>query len=127
MGVQLTLLTEGYSVGDRFSRRQSDHADGCTGLHVTSSKAHRLDQTEIVDEYKYLGVTLRCNGGFEVCQKILCQQGRRTMYSLIAKCRKFNLPVDFHLELFDAMVLPVLTYGCEIWGYKVHKAIEVVH
>ncbi len=25
------------------------------------------------------------------------------------------------------MVLPVLTYDCEIWGYKVHKAIEVVH
>ncbi len=25
------------------------------------------------------------------------------------------------------MVLPVLTYGCEIWGYKIHKAMEVVH
>ncbi len=35
--------------------------------------------------------------------------------------------MDLQLVLFDAMVLPVLTYGCEIWGYKVHKAIEVVH
>ncbi len=85
------------------------------------------EQIEIVDEYKYLGVTLRCNGGFEVCQEILCQQGRRTMCSLIAKCRKFNLPVDLQLELFDTMLLPVLMYGCKIWGYKIHKAIEVVH
>ncbi len=61
-----------------------------------------------------MGVTLRYNGGFEVCQENLCQQGRRTMYSLIAKCRKFNLPVDLQLELFDAMVLPVLKYGWDL-------------
>ena len=48
------------------------------------------------------------------------------MYSLIAKCRKFSLPIDLQLELFDAIVLPVLTYGCEIWGYRVYKAIESV-
>ena len=85
------------------------------------------EQIEIVDEYKYLGVTLNYNGSFKVCQENLCNQGRRTMYSLIAKCRKFNLPIDLQLELFDAMVLPIITYGCEIWGYRVYKVIEVVH
>ncbi len=25
------------------------------------------------------------------------------------------------------MVLPIITYGCEIWGYKVFKEIEIVH
>ena len=55
-----------------------------------------------------MGVTLNYNGSFKICQEYLCQQGRRTMYSLIAKCRKFSLPIDLQLELFDAMVLPVL-------------------
>ena len=57
----------------------------------------------------------------------MCQQGRRAMYSLIAKGRKFSLPIDLQLELFDAMVLLIITYGCEIWGYKVLKVIERVH
>ncbi len=58
----------------------------------------KREQIEIVDEYKYLGVKLCYNGDFEVCQENLYQQGRRTMYSLIAKCRKFNLLVDLQLE-----------------------------
>ena len=46
---------------------------------------------------------------------------------MIAKGRKFSLPIDLQLELFDAMVLLIITYGCEIWGYKVLKVIEIVH
>ncbi len=49
------------------------------------------------------------------------------MYSLIVKYRQLNLPIDLQLGLFDAILLPVITYGCEVWGYKVLKAIQVVH
>ncbi len=52
---------------------------------------------------------------------------KRAMYSLIAKCRKFDLPIDLQLELFDAMVLPIITYGCEIWGYRTIRDIENLH
>lgn len=75
------------------------------------------ENIEIVKHYKYLSVILNYNGNFKTCQEQLCQQGRRAMYSLIAKCRKFDLPIDLQLESFDAMVLPIITYGCEIWGY----------
>ena len=85
------------------------------------------ENIDIVEHYKYLGVILNYNGSFKTCQEQLCQQGRRAMYSLIAKCRKFDLPIDLQLELFDAMVLPIITYGCEIWGYRVVKDVENVH
>ena len=84
------------------------------------------ESIEIVDEYKYLGVIMNYNGSFKSCQTQLCQQGRRAMYSLIAKCPKLDLPIDLQLELFDAMVLPVITYGCEIWGFNTCKDIENV-
>ena len=42
------------------------------------------------------------------------------MHNLFAKCRKFRLLIDLQLELFDTMVLPMITYGCEIWGYRVY-------
>ena len=46
------------------------------------------------------------------------------MYSLKAKCRKLDLPIDLRLELFDAIVLPVIMYGCEFSGFKVIKDVE---
>lgn len=82
------------------------------------------DSIEVVDSYKYLGVTMSSNGGFRTCQDQLCQRGKRAMYSLIAMCRKFDLPIDLQLDLFDAMVMPIIMYGCEIWGYKIIKDVE---
>ena len=49
------------------------------------------------------------------------------MYGVIRKIRQFNLPVVCQLDLFDKMVLPVLLYGCEIWGFENLDIIERVH
>ncbi len=46
------------------------------------------------------------------------------MYSLIGKCRKYDLPVDLQLELFNTMVLPIMTYACEIRGYSVDRELK---
>ena len=43
------------------------------------------------------------------------------------KKEKFDLPFDIILDLFDKMILPVLLYGCEIWGYEDIKEIEVFY
>lgn len=34
---------------------------------------------------------------------------------------------DIQLDLFDKVVLPVLLYSCEIWGYENIDVIERVH
>lgn len=49
------------------------------------------------------------------------------MYGVIRKIRQFNLPVTCQLELFDKMVVPVLLYGCEVWGFEKLDSIERVH
>ncbi len=85
------------------------------------------ENIEIVEEYKYLVVTMNRIGSFETCQEQLAQQGKRAMYGLTVKCREFDFPVDLQLELFEAMVLPIITYGCEVWGYKPILDIENVH
>ena len=43
-------------------------------------------------------------------------QGKKANYALLSKIRKLRLPVDLSLDLFDQLVFPVLTYGCEVWG-----------
>ena len=49
------------------------------------------------------------------------------MYSLIEKCRKHDLPADLQLELFHAMVMPIMTYACEIWGCNVARELKQLH
>jgi len=30
-------------------------------------------------------------------------------------------------ELFDKLLLPILNYGCEVWGFHPDKAVERLH
>ena len=47
----------------------------------------------------------------------LKEQGTKAMFAPLSKGRVLNLPVDVMLELFDKTVLPIMFYGCEIWGF----------
>ena len=38
------------------------------------------------------------------------------MYALINKMRILSSSIDIKLKLFDQLVVPVILYGCEIWG-----------
>ena len=49
------------------------------------------------------------------------------MFNLSVNARKLSLPVDGQCELFDLLVSPILTYGCEVWGFCNLSAIELFH
>ena len=49
------------------------------------------------------------------------------MFYLISKARRLDLPIDIQLQLFDSTVLPILLYGCEIWGYSNVPVLENLH
>ena len=51
----------------------------------------------------------------------------RAMFYLISKARRLDLPIDIQLQLFDSTVLPILLYGCEIWGYSNVSVLENLH
>ena len=46
------------------------------------------------------------------------------MYAIFRKARRHSLPVDIQLKLFDSLVLPILLYSCEVWGFA---KLEHVH
>ena len=82
---------------------------------------------ENVKEFKYLGIVFSRSGSFCKAKKHLCEQAQKAMYGVIRKIRQFNLPIDCQLDLFDKIVIPVLLYGCEIWGYENLELIERIH
>lgn len=83
-------------------------------------------QLEIVNEYKYLGIYMSRSGSFLKTKKYIAEQGSKAMYSLLSRVRKLDLPFDIIIDLYNKMVLPVLLYGCELWGYGNLEVIERV-
>ena len=57
----------------------------------------------------------------------LMDQARKALYCLYRKLRNISIPIDLQLKLFDTLTLPILTYGCEVWGYKNTKQLEKLH
>ena len=49
------------------------------------------------------------------------------MHLLFTRANNLDLPIDLQLKLFDNTVLPILTYGSEIWGYENLDIIERIH
>lgn len=54
-------------------------------------------------------------------------QARKAMFALLAKVTKLHLPIDISLDLFDKLVLPILLYGCEVWGFESIDQIDVFY
>ncbi len=62
------------------------------------------ESLEVVSEYVYLGITFNFNGRFTKAINKQILQAKRTSYSIIAKGRKFELPIDIQLHLFDTCI-----------------------
>lgn len=75
------------------------------------------DRIEVVTQYSYLGVMFNYNNRFHEAVQKQYNQASRAMFSLISKIRKFGLPVDVSLDLFDKLITPIVLYGSEVWGF----------
>lgn len=81
----------------------------------------------ITDMYKYLGLTFSKSGSFLQSKKHIVQQARKATQLLLIRAKNLDLPLDLQIKLFDNTVLPILTYGCEIFGYENIEILERVH
>lgn len=88
---------------------------------------YRGNALETVYEFKYLGVLFSFNGNFVKCKKYLKEQASKAMFSVISKTRQLGLDIETQIHLFDLLVAPVLTYGCEVWGYGNNDICESLH
>ena len=85
------------------------------------------EEVEIVNSYKYLGILFSQSGSFLRARKHIVQQEKKVMILLFTRINNLDIPTDLQLKLFDNTIAPVLTYGCEIWGYENLAMIEKVH
>ena len=82
---------------------------------------------KIVSYYKYLGLMISSRNVWGKAVSTLADQARKAMSSIFRMIRNTcTLPFKEYFKLFDTMILPVLTYGAEIWGYRMYNVAERV-
>ena len=81
---------------------------------------------DVVEDYIYLGTKFNYNGKFDKAKAKQAHQARKASYSLITKIKQLNLTVEVSIELFERLIIPILLYGSEIWGYEEPKQIQIM-
>ena len=106
------------------------NAKKCKVLIFSRGKVRRFpdflignEKLEVVQNFMYLGLKLNYNNKMNVAQRDLYDRASRAMFVLMRKAKSLTLPIDLTIDLFDRTVLPILTYGCEIWGFEMNDII----
>ena len=86
---------------------------------------YRGEEIEVVPSFKYLGCIIGTSGSFSEATKDKVAAARRAMFPLrcLFETNKEIRP-SMQVKLFDAMVAPILFFGCEVWGLRKSDIIE---
>ena len=74
------------------------------------------DTLETVKYYKYLGLMLNNSGSFTSTIDNLSNRAMKAIFKVKKVINGTNIAVKSAVHLFDTLVKPIMTYGCEVWG-----------
>lgn len=72
-----------------------------------------IDNLEITNSYKYLGLYFTSNWSFATTRKHLAEQTKNSMHLLYTRIYNLDIPIDLQIKFFDQNIVPILTYNCE--------------
>ena len=82
----------------------------------------------VTTKISFLGLVFTSNGKFHQTQLTLANQASKAIFSLHNKLKNFkSLPISEVFNLFDKCITPILTYGCEVWGFHSAPDVERIH
>ena len=74
-------------------------------------------ELEIVNEFIHLGTMFQRTRSFKKNKVNLAEKASKAMYDILNKGRVHNLSVSCHLDLFDKIIIPMLTSSSLAKGY----------
>ena len=75
------------------------------------------NRSENVCQYTYRGVDISASGSLKASMDSLCTKANKAKYAPPNNIANFKrIPVKTAIRLFDATILPILTYGSEVWA-----------
>ena len=86
-------------------------------LNRAEKWTYRNQKIEVLPEYKYLGVIFSGSGSWSKHIDQAKIKADKACTALLKFLFKFRfLKISFFLKIYDAMVVPILMYGSEVWG-----------
>ena len=87
---------------------------------------------ERVDSYKYLGFVFHATKGLHFGTEALMAVASKALFAMRQCCALLGIRDPWpalQCKLFDTLALPVLSYGCEVWGLDAYcgAAAEALH
>ena len=71
---------------------------------------------ERVEVFKYLGIAFHGTRGLSCAMELLCNSARKALFAMYGRCHELHISCPaLQSTLFDALVLPILSYCSEIW------------
>ena len=75
---------------------------------------------EEVTSYKYLGIDIHHKLNWKYSNEKMINGGWKTYFGLENNCKSANLIMwDKKKFLFEILVIPIILYGCEVWGCNI--------
>ena len=81
---------------------------------------------DIVKHYNYLGVVFSSRLSWSPAQSLLASQGSKAMFLINKANYEYEFPYKSSQNLFKKCIIPIITYGSQIWGTQVNSSIESV-
>ena len=97
---------------------------------VNSNESWYYGETQltVATKISYLGLVFTTNGQNYQTQLALPEQANKAVFQLHKNISSFSyMPVSNILDLFDKLIVPILNYDSEVWGFHQAQDIERVH
>lgn len=80
-----------------------------------------------MDDFINLGTQFNGNNSFNEAIMKQVNQAMRALYGLQSKYKRFSLPADICIHLFNQTIVPILMYEAEIWGIENVDVIDIFY
>ena len=100
----------------------------CSGRQLIESYSFQYGDTRIpsTKEYCYLGMKFTLTGNWKQTQLMLRQKGLRAYFGMKSYIDITSISKTAVFKLFDALILPVVSYGHQIWLPSTYTAKEIL-
>ena len=83
---------------------------------------------ETVRDYKYLCLLINEFLNFTYTSQAVAKSANRALGLIICKAKAYGgMPYSCFTKLYNALVLPIITYGSATWGDKSYSHIDALH
>ena len=86
------------------------------GRPIKQSFLFEKQNIECVKSYRYLSIHFTSSGSFTLAQRELYNKALNALFALQRDFLSSHPNIKTSLHVFEHTIIPVLLYGCEVWG-----------